>query len=39
MSKGIFLKPENGSKIIVTKEKEKRKKRKSEEKERGEEKK
>ena len=33
MSKGIFLKPENGSKIIVTKEKEKRK-RKSEEKER-----
>ena len=30
MSKGRFLKPENGSKIIVTKEKEKRK-RKSEE--------
>ena len=25
MSKGIFLKPENGSKIIVTKEKRKRK--------------
>ena len=32
-SKGRFLKPENGSKIIVTKEKERRK-RKSEEKER-----
>ena len=27
MSKGIFLKPENGSKIIVTKEKEKRKRK------------
>ena len=32
-SKGRFLKPENGSKVIVTKEKERRK-RKSEEKER-----
>ena len=33
MSKGRFLKPENGSKITVTKEKERRK-RKSEEKKR-----